>query len=424
MSWAALPPALLLIALAYGARRWFGSWVAPGAFFALTWVVLVWAALIIAPDFRVWPVAIWSIAVGVLCVGSGHLIGASFLAGLPSAEAPPPPTTTGLPRLSLLGAGAGLLGVLVLLRSLGQSPALFLAPSDLGALAARVSSARYEEGYVEPFVTRLLMTGTYLSVLVGGTLVGLDVVRGRRPAVWGGFIPAIAMSAVTTTRATVLFCLVLWVGGYLAGALHRRNDFRRLLTRRSLLVGGVGLPLLVIGAGAIQLSRYGMGIDGALYVADRIRIWIVGFLAGYATWLDQGSVADLGTGAGAYTLAGAYNLAGITTRSLGIFTDRVMIADGYEVNIYTIFRSVLEDFGVLGGAMALVVFGAVGGASYAGVARGRTGWLPILALVYALTLFSHITSLLNYNSIVLAWVAFALALPASRIYAALGPSDL
>ena len=420
MSWAALLPAALLPLLALLARRQMGSWAAPGAFFALAWAGFIWAALLIAPDFHVFPVAIWVVAGGVVAVFLGALVGAGlWLAPIPRTADPVPPLP-GLRTVSIAGALLGLVGLLVLLRSLGQSPLLFFSPTELGALASKVASARYEEAYVEPFVTRLLMTGTYFSVLMGGCAAGLGRIRTRSFAAWGGLLPAIGITAVTTTRATVLFCLVLWCGAFLAGGLFVQRDFGRLVTRRGLLWGGIALPLIVAGAALSQLSRYGLGIDGTLYVLDRLRIWIVGFLAGFGTWLEQSGTTDLGTGGGAFTLAGAYNLLGIATRSLGLFTDRVTIADGYEVNIYTIFRSLLQDFGMLGGLLALMLFGAVGGAAYGGVRRGRLTWLPVLAIFYALILFSHITSLFNYNSIVLAWVAFLLTLPAMRLYGRLG----
>lgn len=416
--WAALP-ATVLIGIALVARRQLGSWIAPGAFFALTWTGLTWMALIVAPDFHVWAPAVWAIVGAVMSVYLGSILGASLWQPTTDETPPPRPALPGVRLISIAGTLLGVLGVLVLLRSLGQSPFIFFSPGRMAELGLRVASARYEEGYVEPFAVRLLMTGMYFSAMVGGCWAGLGTTRRRGLATWGTFIPAVLLSAVTTTRSAVLFCLVLWLGAYLAAALYVRQDFRRLVTRRTLLAFGIGFPVIVGGAALLQLSRYGLGLDGMLYVLDRLRVWIAGFLAGFATWLHASAATDLGTGAGAFTLAGPYNLLGIATRSLGIFNDHVIIADGYDINIYTIFRSVLEDFGLIGGAVALALFGAVGGVTYAGVRRGHIIWLPMLALCYALTLFSHITSLLNYNSIVLAWLGFALLLPGSRLYAGL-----
>ena len=266
---------------------------------------------------------------------------------------------------------------------------------------------------------RLLMTGTYFAVMLGGCWAGLAPGR-RGPAVWGGFVPALALSAVTTTRSAVLFCLVLWLGAYLAAGVFARRDFSQLITRRSVLWGGLGLPVVVGGSVLLQLSRYGLGFDGTLYVLDRLRIWIAGYLAGFATWLQTSGGTDLATSGGAFTFAGVFSLLGISTRSLGLYTDLVTIKDGYEVNIYTIFRSLLQDFGITGAALTLVIFGALGGAAYGGVRRGGLLWIPGLALFYGLILFSHITSMLNYNSIILAWALFATAIPAARIYARLG----
>lgn len=414
MGWfAAALPAGLLVLIAFVARRMQGTWVSPGAFFALFWATLTWMALIVAPDFEVWPVAVWAIVGAVIAVNIGTLIGGTLWSSAPSSDPPQRPSLPGVRSLALLGAGLGLLAIALLLKSLGQSASLFLSPAALAELGKQIASSRYEAGYVEPLPIRILMTGNYFAVMMGGCLAGLHPGR-RGPAVWGGFVPAIAFSALTTARAGVLFCLVLWIGAYLAAGVHARRDLGQLLSRRTLIWGGLGLPTLVAGATLLQLSRYGLGFDGLLYVLDRLRIWIAGFLAGFAAWLHTGA-DSLGTSGGAFTFAGIFNLLGISSRTIGLYADFVYVKDGYESNIYTAFRGIFEDFGILGGGLTLLLFGVIGGVAYGGLRRGKIFWLPPLALFYGLILFSHITSMLNYNSIFLAWLLFAIAIPAASI---------
>jgi hypothetical protein len=412
VSWGALPPLLLLPCLAWFARRQQGSWLAPGAFFALAWALLPWMAILVAPDFYVWPPALWVIVIGSVAVVVGAIVGESLWAGGPVVAAAGPPALPGLRFLALAGAALGVIGVLILLRSLGQSPLIYFSPTQLAELGVRVAASRYKEGYVEPLLVRLLTTGTYVAALLGGCWAGLAPGR-RGLAVWGGFVPVVATAAITTARALVLFCLVLWIGAYLAAGVCSGRELRQLLPRRVLLWGGIAIPTLFAGAVVLQLTRYGLGLDGLLYVLDRLRIWIAGFLAGFAVWLHSAS-DTLASTDGAFTFAGLFNLLGISTRTIGLYADFVWVKDGYDSNIYTAFRGILQDFGIIGGALTAIACGAAAGIAYGGVRRGHLIWLPVLAMYYGFVLFSHITSILNYNTIILAWVAFALLIPASR----------
>jgi len=66
---------LLLLAFALFARVQQGSWLAPGAFFALYWAVFVLLTLIIAPDFDVRPEGLLWILFSVFAVYIGSVIG-------------------------------------------------------------------------------------------------------------------------------------------------------------------------------------------------------------------------------------------------------------------------------------------------------------------------------------------------------------
>src|SRR2546422_7817110 len=71
-SWgAALIPGLLLVLIAGFARSYGGSWLEPGALFALVWAFYVLVPLAFAPDYEVWPGGVWWILVSALSVCCG-----------------------------------------------------------------------------------------------------------------------------------------------------------------------------------------------------------------------------------------------------------------------------------------------------------------------------------------------------------------
>lgn len=65
--------AVPLILVAVWARIDQGSWFAPGAFFALVWVVYVLVPLVFAPDLEVWPGVVVAITAATFEIGRAHV---------------------------------------------------------------------------------------------------------------------------------------------------------------------------------------------------------------------------------------------------------------------------------------------------------------------------------------------------------------
>ena len=71
-------------------------------------------------------------------------------------------------------------------------------------------------------------------------------------------------------------------------------------------------------------------------------------------------------------------------------------------NIFTVFRGLIEDFGIVGALVWLFGFGAVGGMAYQRVLEGLRGFLPLLTLAFAFTFVSVSFSLFAYAAPTLA----------------------
>ena len=80
---------------------------------------------------------------------------------------------------------------------------------------------------------------------------------------------------------------------------------------------------------------------------------------------------------------------------------------GYQPNVYTAFRQVIEDFTFPGSLLFLFGVGTFTGLAYHKISLGRSRWVPPLALFYAVVLGSYLANWLNYSSLVCAWLMFA-----------------
>src|SRR5260370_25887241 len=109
---------------------------------------------------------------------------------------------------------------------------------------------------------------------------------------------------------------------------------------------------------------------------------------------------------GRYTFAGLFDLARLSPRAQGLYTDQ-MLVDREPYNIYTVFRGLIQDF-TLPGALAFV--GAIGFLAQLVYARVRSGLLTysaFLAAFYAFTVWSFITDIFIYNTIIASFLVLA-----------------
>ena len=414
-----LPPALLLVILAGIARIQQRSWFAPGAFFSLVWAFFVLTPLIFAPDFIVKPLTIWGILV---CTGSVYLgsifgmaagVKRSHIFGLGRIEIKYLPA---LNQLIILGSLLGIGAVLILLLTTGRSLYTMFSIELLAKTGHELAVARYHEGYTPPLSVRMLMIGTYLAALLSGLLLATKPVGIKRWISYIPLLPALGFASLLTTRSTVLYTLVLWLGAYFATRVVLNNGNDRLFTYSQFMRGGGILLVVLLMFILLQMSRAGFNnLDGMLLLLSRLRIWFFGHLAGFSAWLEQEGLVQDSLSLGEFTFAGIFDILGISNRNSGIFQDFVYISDDYNTNIFTVFRGLIEDYSVVGTLVLLFTLGVLGGLVFQYLRRGELLYLPILSAFYSITLLSHITSLLNYNTLLLAWFLFAVYLLFIRI---------
>jgi hypothetical protein len=111
---------------------------------------------------------------------------------------------------------------------------------------------------------------------------------------------------------------------------------------------------------------------------------------------------------GARTLGGVYDQLGLAERQPGIWSDDLEFQVG--TNIYGAFRQVVEDVTLPGTIVLFAVLGMVCGLAYRRVLEGAVGWLPALAVFYALVLGSYFSNWMAYNSCLFGWVLFTVAI--------------
>lgn len=304
---------------------------------------------------------------------------------------------------------SGAASVSITLSSKGYGITSLLSIEGMLEISRTFSLARYEDQFQMPLIARLLQVPVFFGGLLAGFCLAVSDKNQKKQVEWYYYVmpllPSILIAIALTTRAAVLFNLILFMSGFLSGkvfVLRDQSVFSKKFTVSILLIAtGITVGFVVLQfmrGGVTDLNRLGE-------ILAHIRKWPFGSLAGFSIWFDNSGLHSEAVG-GYYTFVGIFDLLGIQSRSLGLYTEYVNLGDGALGNIYTIFRGSIEDFTVLGAVLFYFILGFLGGYSYSKCRQGRGFYVFGLSMCYSFILWSPFASFWGYTAHLMAMFSF------------------
>jgi oligosaccharide repeat unit polymerase len=417
---AALACSIALIAWAVVMRLVTGTWLNPGAFFALFWCFAGVLPLILAPQEAVSVLAIAWLLAASIAVGIGSLIGNR---GFKTRRiAIPVPTTDR--ELAAFG-GVCLVSVILGMGSniafIAGTPGIsFSDVFDIGKLVV-VSNQAYFARYLAtgaapaPPFSQALLPFVYLAPAVGGVLFQL-----RHEIKWKllgavSFLPAVAVTILQTTKAAFLFALILWLSSYFA--MRLRQGKLGVFTRAHIMTAlGAGAVVIVFffGVGLARLASTDVTLANVVY--GKLVTSAFSHMTVFSQWLSEYVSSPFSPSLGKITFAGPLEMLGFAQRIPGLFENIVDLVQGDTSNIYTGFRPLIQDFTIPGALTILTLLGVVGGIGFRLVAAGQWSAFPLLMIAYVTIFWTPITWFWIYNSLTATVVALWLIVMFVRIW--------
>lgn len=118
---------------------------------------------------------------------------------------------------------------------------------------------------------------------------------------------------------------------------------------------------------------------------------------------------------GGATFAGLNEWLGGEARDLGIYNKAIDLNGHMQFsNVYTLFRFLIDDFGLTGTVLIWFLLGIFCRAMYNRILNGDFIAAAVHSGIFAWMLFSFITSILAYNTVLFAWMIFVLITFASE----------
>ena len=411
----ALVLSIVLICYALAMRGLCGTWLNPGAFFPLWWCFAGILPLLFAPNEVVGPnVMIWLIASSVV-VSIGALAGnfgfstVRVARPLPASSMERRIFTTALAVSIVLGIGSSV--AFIAASSIPLSDVLQI--EKLVVVSNQMYFQRYADAGAPPppAWSQALLPFVYFAPAIGGVLFVIAERFWLKTFSLLALAPAVAVTVLQTTKAALLFALVLWFSCYFAARL--RMGRLAVFTRAHFLAAGAAGSIIVVFFFAVGLARLA-STDTSLLSVVMVKLITSAFghMTVFSQWLADYTAADFDPSLGKITFAGPLELLGFSQRIPGLFDSLINLVAGESSNIFTGFRPLIQDFGIAGALFILGLMGFIGGVGFRLVAKGQWTAVPLLLVAYVTILWSPITWFWIYNSLTVAVfsVGFLIAL--------------
>jgi oligosaccharide repeat unit polymerase len=296
----------------------------------------------------------------------------------------------------ITGLFFGFFAIITMMIAHGFGFSDLLSPSKIILLSNEAYASKVKGEFSPPLLYSILISIFYSSCIFAGIQYSNNIKSSR--IVFLPFLVGILIMFVETTKAPFLYTLILWIGGYFSAKAFEGSTelfskkFKKIVKRLFIAI----LLLFIISS----INRYNLLENSNKNIFSLIlmkfQIYFFGGLSSFNDWfLNVYTFSSFDIGFGKYTF-------GVFDKERGVFSDFTKFENNYSTNIYTYFRHLIVDFGVIGGLLFHFLIGFVLSIIYRLVQSGWKILIPLLAISYTFTMWSFIISILIYKTILVA----------------------
>jgi oligosaccharide repeat unit polymerase len=202
---------------------------------------------------------------------------------------------------------------------------------------------------------------------------------------------------------TMIILVQAVISVYLKNIIVLKRSAARILLKS---VGLPGALMVVVFIGG-QLLREGFrstGIDDLFRVVNSLRAYLFGGVSAYSYWINK--VYDWGPPTlGRYSFSSLFSVLGIFPQAPGVYDFYAPIApNGETSNIYTAFRSFIDDFTVVGACLIYFMAGIVMAFITRAVIKGKGNLIFILIPLLSWLALSPMFSTTYFDSFLMSCI--------------------
>ncbi len=393
--------------------RMLGYSIKPALALAVIWTGVILASLILVPGYNFSPRASMFLLLMIVLTLIGSVAVEQRGGGsqtVDEARIPRYELTKYSTYWILAGTASGMISSLIVMYTSGYGIAYFFDLDLYLKMANAMTRERYIYGYTMPITARILMAPAHCAVMIAAVRTAAQVNVNRKQSMLSvlPFIPALLIAAILTTRASVLFDIVLYFSSFLsAWVYYHPARIGTTLSRRTVVRGIVGLSATAAMFIALQFARIGeIDVGRVGEVVMHLRKWPLGTVAGFTSWFDAHQFGGETLNYGYFTFMGLFALSGLRSRVLGVHDDFVDLGGGEFSNIFSVYRGLIMDYGVIGCCVVMLALGVIGAIAFRRARAGSAYAVGVLLCVYTFIVWSPIVSIWAYTSQITAVAMF------------------
>lgn len=363
----ALVFSLLVLGQAYAMRRYVGTWLCPACLFGLFWFFLTFGPLIVLFTVPIYPYATALILACALSFSSSAFlfswVNTSTTVVHEKSDAF---RTSRFLRTSFYLISAASLGCAVLNSAYqGMSLRDLLFDTITTAVSYRDLWSRGDLNVT--WYLRLAEILAYLGAMLGGMLISAQKTAVSRTRVLClSFLCGAYMAVAQSSKWTLFSCVALFYGGILTSRIAVGEC--RLVAKGSVKRLAISAVILFSIATASFMSRGLHDVEDSDFIADTLRYYFASYSSGhlyaFSDWFAfrVGAHSEIRYTQEQNGLFPGSNTFPSIIRPLGgagpdNYDDYYAYKNVLTSNMYTIFRGLIEDFGLIGSVFLMFLAG-------------------------------------------------------------------
>jgi oligosaccharide repeat unit polymerase len=218
------------------------------------------------------------------------------------------------------------------------------------------------------------------------------------------FVSMLIMGIAQAARAgTFMMLIMIFIAGYWRDKL---NGVRHIGVRLFKRIALFSLTIIVIFTLGLAYREQNFNIE---FFNDRqlktYNSYAFGSISGFSVFWDQYSL-DTDLTLGLYSFSSLFELLGIKKLAAGFYDDYLFISNSgnEQTNVYTLFRSLIEDFSVPGAFIYMFILGVIFSYAFKYAIKGNMAALSLILISYTMIVYSVIAPLTQHNTILLSFV--------------------
>ncbi len=414
---------LLILCLAWITSRFAKSWLVPSVVFSVFWFLYSFIPLIFLPSVPVNAIAV--VYIFVFCSVfslSAYFFNWKYARRIFDTNKVKGDKIAILDTLFIRGTFVFIQGFVIFsifLDVIIQGFSFFDLFFNFMQTSSAYISLRYSGELIESIIVRLGTVFTYVGVMLGGFVVCFSSgMRNKIIVTIFSLLPSILLMVIQGAKGAVFLCIFLFYGSVLIYNMHHSNT--NLINRQTIKIFLFGIVLLIPAVVSSFLSRglYDHDLDFILKrLAYYLNSYAFAHLYAFSDWfnayLGKESIMeydfDAEVGYGFYTFMSLFRVFGVDRYvPPGVYEEYYMYKDIMQSNIYTFFRGLITDFGILGSIIFAFVFGWLLNLLYYGINIVKNPNFLIAAYIAMFGFYytSFIISIFIWNSLPVSLLIF------------------